>query len=155
RYHGRSRGHAAGGHAGHRPRWRGRMDRSAAGALARILGGVMVTTPARRDPASHRNATSTWMPPIIAGAALLALWEALPRLRLPDLGARPSGIIMALPTTLADPAFWVAAASILGSILEGVVIGSVLGIAIGVTMGRVREINWLMTIYIRTLYSLP
>ena len=43
----------------------------------------------------------------------------------------------------------------LGSIIEGVAIGSAAGILIGVAMGRVREINWFLTPYIRALYALP
>ena len=43
----------------------------------------------------------------------------------------------------------------LGAILEGVIIGSVGGVIIGVAMGRVREINWFLSTYIRALYALP
>ena len=39
--------------------------------------------------------------------------------------------------------------------MEGVAIGTVAGILIGVAMGRVREVNWFLSTYIRALYALP
>ena len=46
-------------------------------------------------------------------------------------------------------------AASLGSIIEGVAIGSLAGILIGVAMGRVPELNWFLSTYIRALYALP
>jgi len=37
----------------------------------------------------------------------------------------------------------------------GVAIGTVAGILVGVAMGRVREIDWFLSTYIRALYALP
>jgi NitT/TauT family transport system permease protein len=62
---------------------------------------------------------------------------------------------MALPATVSTAAFWMDTAASLGAIIEGVVIGSVAGILIGVAMGRVRELNWFLSVYIRALYALP
>ncbi len=62
---------------------------------------------------------------------------------------------MAFPSTIASEQFWSDVASTLGAIVEGVAIGSAGGILIGVAMGRVREINWFMSVYIRALYALP
>lgn len=91
----------------------------------------------------------------MAGLVFLAAWEYFVRTRLPDFVARPSGILMAIPSTLADGSFWSSVVSSLSSIVEGVAIGSGLGIIVGVAMGRVRELNWFLSIYIRALYSLP
>jgi ABC-type nitrate/sulfonate/bicarbonate transport system permease component len=93
--------------------------------------------------------------PFVAGALILAVWEYYVRTHLPDFVARPSGILLAIPATLSSAEFWFATMLSLSSIAEGVAIGSVLGILIGVAMGRVREVNWFMSIYIRALYSLP
>ena len=93
--------------------------------------------------------------PVAAGLAILLVWEVYVRMALPDFVARPSGIAMAIPSTVATAEFWSDVAASLGSILEGMVIGSIAGILIGVAMGRVREFNWFLSTYIRALYALP
>jgi ABC-type nitrate/sulfonate/bicarbonate transport system permease component len=93
--------------------------------------------------------------PVVAGAVLLAIWEVWVRTHLPDFVARPSGIVLAIPSTMAAWEFWSDVGETLGAILEGVMIGSVVGILIGVAMGRVREVNWFFSTYIRALYALP
>jgi len=108
--------------------------------------------PALRWPAW---ATRERLAPVVAGLVLLAIWEVWVRATLPDFVARPSGVILAIPSTVASLEFWSDVAETLGSILEGVIIGSVAGVLIGVAMGRVREINWFLSTYIRALYALP
>jgi NitT/TauT family transport system permease protein len=93
--------------------------------------------------------------PVIAGAAILAVWEIYVRARLPGFVATPLGIVEAFPSTVASGEFWLDVAATLGAILEGVAIGAVAGILIGVAMGRVREIDWFLAAYIRALYALP
>jgi ABC-type nitrate/sulfonate/bicarbonate transport system permease component len=93
--------------------------------------------------------------PFVSGAIILAIWEICVRTQLPDFVARPSGIVLAIPSTVASWEFWLDVLMTLGSISEGVAIGSAAGIVIGVAMGRVREINWFLTPYIRALYALP
>ena len=93
--------------------------------------------------------------PIIAGAALLAAWEFYVRANLPDFVATPSGIVAALPSTIANTSFWAAVLASLRAMIEGVAIGSAAGILVGVAMGRVRQINWFLSSYIRALYALP
>ncbi len=93
--------------------------------------------------------------PVVAGLALLVIWEVWVRAALPDFVAKPSGILLAIPVTMASAEFWSDVAVTLGAILEGVTIGSVAGILVGVAMGRVREIDWFFSTYIRALYALP
>ena len=93
--------------------------------------------------------------PVLAGLVMLLAWEFYVRAALPDFVARPSGIIVAIPSTLVDPEFWQSVLRTVVSIIEGVAIGSVLGIVVGVAMGRVRALNWFLSLYIRSLYSLP
>jgi ABC-type nitrate/sulfonate/bicarbonate transport system permease component len=93
--------------------------------------------------------------PFVAGAVFLAIWEYGVRANLPDFVATPSGVLMAIPSTMTTAEFWLDVARSLGAIIEGVAIGSVAGILIGVAMGRVREINWFLSTYIRALYALP
>ncbi|MGA7386625.1 MAG: ABC transporter permease subunit, partial [Pseudolabrys sp.] len=93
--------------------------------------------------------------PLVAGAVILAIWEFSVRANLPDFVATPTGVIRAIPSTMSTAAFWLDVAQTLGSIIEGVAIGSIAGILIGVAMGRVRELNWFLSVYIRALSALP
>jgi NitT/TauT family transport system permease protein len=93
--------------------------------------------------------------PAVAGLAILVIWEFTVRANLPDFVATPSGVIRAIPSTVATAEFWQDVAQSLGSIVEGVAIGSLAGILVGVAMGRVRELNWFLSVYIRALYALP
>jgi NitT/TauT family transport system permease protein len=107
-----------------------------------------------------RQFSSRWLKrerlaPLVAGLAILVIWEVAVRANLPDFVATPTGVIMAIPSTIATEAFWQDLVSSLGSIIEGVAIGSIAGILVGVAMGRVRELNWFLSVYIRALYALP
>ena len=118
--------------------------------------GSRVDAAATRRPGSPRRwLTRERFAPIVAGAALLCIWEFYVRINLPSFVATPSGIVMAIPSTVASASFWSAALASFGSIVEGVAIGTVAGILIGVAMGRVREVNWFLSTYIRALYALP
>jgi NitT/TauT family transport system permease protein len=112
-------------------------------------------SPAARWTFGQGLLTRERLAPVVAGAVLLVAWEVWVRAYLPDFVARPSGIIMAIPSTVTTAEFWSDVAATLGAILEGVAIGSVAGVLIGVAMGRVREIDWFLSIYIRALYALP
>ena len=119
--------------------------------------GSGLKTDVRRGPraALPRWLTRERVAPVVTGLAILAVWQIVVSTQLPSFVGRPSGIIMAFPATVASEEFWVDVVVTLGAILEGVFIGSVAGILIGVAMGRVREINWFLSTYIRALYALP
>ncbi|MDP9096353.1 MAG: ABC transporter permease subunit [Pseudomonadota bacterium] len=93
--------------------------------------------------------------PIVTGLLFLLAWQVYVTGALPDFVARPSGIIAAIPSTLADIEFWHAMLLTVSSIVEGVAIGSALGLLVGLAMGRVRALSWFLSVYIRALYSLP
>jgi len=93
--------------------------------------------------------------PLIAGGIIVTIWEIAVRANLPDFVATPTGVIRAIPSTMSTASFWLDVIQTLGSIIEGVAIGSLAGILIGVAMGRVRELNWFLSVYIRALYALP
>lgn len=118
-------------------------------------GGRIGSPATRRVGWWKRALTPERIAPVVAGAFLLAIWELYVRTRLPDFVATPSGIVMAIPATLAAPSFWSDAAASLGAIVKGVAIGTVAGILVGVAMGRVRELDWFLSTYIRALYALP
>jgi ABC-type nitrate/sulfonate/bicarbonate transport system permease component len=118
--------------------------------------GGRIGVPASRQPRWwNRVLTPERIAPVVAGAVLLAIWELYVRTQLPDFVARPTGIVMAIPATLAAPSFWADTLASLGAIVQGVAIGTVAGILVGVAMGRVREVDWFLSTYIRALYALP
>ena len=118
-------------------------------------GGRIVPSETRRAGWWKRGLTPERIAPVVAGVILLAVWEFYVRTQLPDFVATPIGIVMAIPATVASPSFWSDAMVSLGSIVQGVAIGTVAGILIGVAMGRVRELDWFLSTYIRALYALP
>lgn len=118
--------------------------------------GGRIDPSAARQPGGWKGAlTPERIAPFVAGALLLAVWELYVRTQLPDFVATPSGIVMAIPATLAAPSFWSDTFVSLGAIVQGVAIGTVAGILVGVAMGRVREVDWFLSTYIRALYALP
>jgi ABC-type nitrate/sulfonate/bicarbonate transport system permease component len=118
-------------------------------------GGRIGLSATRRAGWWKRGLTPERIAPVVAGVILLAIWEIYVRTQLPDFVATPIGIVMAIPATVASPSFWSDAMVSLGSIVQGVAIGTVAGILIGVAMGRVRELDWFLSTYIRALYALP
>jgi len=119
------------------------------------ISSRLESPPARLAGWTGRWLTRERIAPVVAGAALLAIWEIWVRTHLPDFVATPSGIVMAIPSTMASLSFWSDVAVSLSSIVEGVAIGSAAGILVGVAMGRIPEVNWFLSTYIRALYALP
>lgn len=104
---------------------------------------------------SRRWLTRERAAPAVAGLVILAVWEIYVRATLPDFVATPLGIIAAIPSTVGSAEFWQDVFVTLSAILEGGAIGSAAGVVVGVAMGRVREIDWFLSTYIRALYALP
>jgi len=118
-------------------------------------GGRIEPARAPEAGARRRWLTRERVAPLVAGSILLAIWEVYVRARLPDFVATPIGIVMAIPSVVASPSFWSDTLESIGSIVRGVAIGTVAGILVGVAMGRVREVDWFLSSYIRALYALP
>lgn len=119
------------------------------------IGSRVEAMPAARAERARSLVTRERIAPVVAGLAFLVIWELYVRATLPDFVATPTGIIRAIPATVASEEFWRDVLVTLSSILEGVALGSAAGVLIGVAMGRVREIDWFLSTYIRALYALP
>lgn len=91
----------------------------------------------------------------IAGIVILLLWEGLTRAFAPPFVARPSGIIAAFPTVLANPTFWIATQATLTAVFEGLAIAFVAGTILGVGIGRIRAIDRITSLYISGLFAMP
>src|SRR5690348_11738082 len=119
------------------------------------IGSRIEAVPAAKPGRARHWLTRERIAPVAAGVAFLVVWELAVRAFLPDFVATPIGIVLAIPSTVVSAEFWADVLVTLSSILEGVAIGSIAGVLIGVAMGRVREIDWFLSIYIRVLYALP
>ncbi|HXP73087.1 MAG TPA: ABC transporter permease [Stellaceae bacterium] len=102
-----------------------------------------------------RLAGSTLFVKLVAGAALLALWEIGVRTWAPAYVARPSGVVAVLPEVIESRAFLSAAGATLGSVIEGLAIALVLGIAVGIAMGRSFVVDRLIRYYVFALFAMP
>jgi ABC-type nitrate/sulfonate/bicarbonate transport system permease component len=92
---------------------------------------------------------------VVAGIVLLLVWEVLCRAFAPVFVARPSGIVMAVPRVIENPAFWLATRATLVAVFEGLAIAFVLGTIIGVAIGRIRLVDRLSSVYISGLFAMP
>jgi NitT/TauT family transport system permease protein len=120
-----------------------------------VYGGRLKAGEAERGAWWSRWLTQRYVAPVVTGIGLLAVWQTYVTAFLPSFVARPTGIILAIPATISQVEFWWAALESFGSIVEGVALGTVAGILVGVAMGRIREVDWFLSTYIRALYALP
>ena len=92
---------------------------------------------------------------IIAGIAILLIWEIVVLLFAPAYVARPSGIALAAPKVLTNPAFWQATGVTLGGVAQGLAIAFVAGTIVGAAMGRIRVVANLLQLYVNGFFAMP
>jgi NitT/TauT family transport system permease protein len=92
---------------------------------------------------------------MIAGAAILLLWEGVVLAFAPAYVARPSGIAAAFPGVVTSPAFLAATANTLLAVAQGLVIALALGTLIGLAMGRSVVADRLLRHYVNGFYAVP
>src|SRR5262245_37224120 len=92
---------------------------------------------------------------ILAGIAILLIWEIGVRLGAPAFVARPSGIIAVLPKVLSSADFWMQARATLGAVFQGLAIAFVTGTLVGVAIGRIKFVDRFTSIYISGLFAVP
>jgi ABC-type nitrate/sulfonate/bicarbonate transport system permease component len=92
---------------------------------------------------------------ILAGVAIIVIWEIAVRLWAPAYVAKPTGIALALPRVVANAAFWEAAAVTLGGVLQGLIIALVAGTVVGAAMGRIRLVESLLQVYVNGFFAMP
>lgn len=108
-----------------------------------------------RSAGLARHASSTPVVKLVAGAALLTVWELGVRAWAPAYVARPSGVVAVIGSVVTSGAFLSAAAATLGSVLEGLLIALVFGIAVGIAMGRSFVADRLIRYYVFGLFAMP
>jgi len=102
---------------------------------------------------------------LLTGIVLLLLWEGLVTWLAPSYVARPSGVIRAIPRVLEDNTtsplvalaggFWASTANTLLAVLEGLAIGVFFGVLVGLTMGRLRDADAALKLYVNAFFALP
>jgi len=102
-----------------------------------------------------RLARSTPLVKLAVGVLVLGIWEIVVRLFAPAYVARPSGILRAIPDTLASAGMLRSAGVTLWAVVEGLVIAVVTGTVIGLAMGRVKVVDRLLRLYVNGLYAMP
>lgn len=90
-----------------------------------------------------------------AGIGLLAVWQICAATLAPGYIARPLGILAQLPSVLGGQAFWSAASWTLLSVAEGLVIAVAAGTVLGLVMGRLRDIDRALRLYVDSFYAMP
>lgn len=106
------------------------------------------------EAASQRERTQVFVARLAAGIAILVLWQVCVMAFAPSYIARPLGIIAQLPV-LGDQSFWSPAGSTLLAVIEGLVIAVVAGTVIGLVMGRMRDIDRALRLYVDSFYAMP
>ena len=115
------------------------------------MADLALRTTTRPRPAN----LGTLAPRLAAGLAILLIWEGVVRAFAPPFVAKPSGIIVAIPKVLVDPAFLNATAVTLLAVAEGLAIALVFGTLIGLAMGRSVMVERSLRHYINGFYAMP
>jgi ABC-type nitrate/sulfonate/bicarbonate transport system permease component len=92
---------------------------------------------------------------VLAGFAILLVWEIVVRVWAPAYVAKPTGIVLAIPNVIANPAFWSAASATLGAVVQGLLIAFAAGTLIGAAMGRLRIVEGLLQLYVNAFFAMP
>lgn len=119
---------------------------SAPGLAVRDISGTARLRAALRSDAGVR---------ILAGIAIVVIWEIVVWLWAPAYVARPTGIVLAIPKVFANPAFWEATRVTLGGVVQGLLIAFVAGTIVGAAMGRVRVVANLLQLYVNGFFAMP
>ncbi|MDO8534847.1 MAG: ABC transporter permease [Xanthobacteraceae bacterium] len=92
---------------------------------------------------------------LLAGLVILLLWEGVVRGFAPAYVAKPSGVVMAIPKVIVNPAFLEATAITLTAVAQGLAIALVMGTIIGLIMGRSVVVERMLRHYVNGFYAVP
>ncbi|HEY7246432.1 MAG TPA: ABC transporter permease [Xanthobacteraceae bacterium] len=107
-------------------------------------------------------ARSAWHPRVsdalsrvVAGVVILVLWEATVRLFAPPFVAKPTGVVLAIPRVIVDPAFLQAAGITVAAVGWGLLISILAGTLIGLLLGRSSLADRLLRQYVNFFNAMP
>jgi len=104
---------------------------------------------------SRRERVQVLLARLIAGLALLVIWQVCAVTFAPSYIARPIGILAQIPSVVGSEQFLSATGSTLLAVIEGLAIAIVLGTAAGLVMGRLRDIDRALRLYVDSFYAMP
>jgi NitT/TauT family transport system permease protein len=113
-----------------------------------VAAAPPTTTAARRLP-------GTLLPRLVAGLAIMLVWEIVVRLWAPSYVAKPTTVVLAIPRVIVDPAFLNASAITLLAVMEGLAIALVFGTLIGLLIGRSTMADRMLRHYVNGFYAVP
>lgn len=99
--------------------------------------------------------TGAFLPRLIVGIVILLIWEFVVRALAPAYVAKPTGVAMAIPRVIVDPAFWTATLATLTAVAEGLGVALVVGTIIGMLMGRSALLERGIRHYVNGFYAVP
>ncbi|HXR88053.1 MAG TPA: ABC transporter permease [Stellaceae bacterium] len=102
-----------------------------------------------------QDRTSTLLPRLYAGIAILVFWEIVVRAFAPPYVATPLGIALAVPHVITDRTFLVGGAITLAAVAEGLIIALVFGTVLGLVIGQSKVADRALRQYINAGYTLP
>jgi ABC-type nitrate/sulfonate/bicarbonate transport system permease component len=105
--------------------------------------------------AARRERTQVFLARAAAGLGILVLWQVCAATLAPAYIARPLGVLGQVPTVFGDQSFWSAAGSTLLAVVEGLVIAVAIGTVIGLVMGRLRDVDRALRLYVDSFYAMP
>lgn len=112
-------------------------------------------TPAAAKPQAAARKESTLLPRLVTGVVVLGAWEVVVRALAPRYVAKPTSIVMAIPSVLTDPKFLAALGQTVAAVAEGLALTIVLGTIIGLAMGRSPAVDRCIRVYINAFNALP
>jgi len=115
-----------------------------------------ITTPLARAPGRLGGLVSTdTQARIVCGLVVLLLWELVVRAFAPAYVAKPTGVVMAIPKVIVDPAFLEATSVTLIACAQGLAISIVAGTVLGLAMGRSILVDRTLRHYINGFNAVP
>jgi ABC-type nitrate/sulfonate/bicarbonate transport system permease component len=113
-----------------------------------------IAAPAK-GPALSERLRQTFVPRLIAGLALVLIWEVAVRLLAPPYVAKPSSVLAVAPRVLVDPVFLAATGSTLLAVAQGLAISLVLGTIVGLAIGRSKIMEKAVQQHVNFFYAMP
>lgn len=117
--------------------------------------GVSAPAVAAATASAAEHKMGVFLPRFITGCTLLLLWEIVVRAAAPAYVAKPSTVVMAIPSVVTDPIFLQATGATLAAVAEGLIIALTVGTIIGLLMGRSPAIERGIRHYVNGFYAMP
>jgi len=105
--------------------------------------------------ARPRGLSPEFIARLVAGLAILLVWELTVRMWAPPFVARPSGIVAVFWPTITSPAFLSAAGATLLAMAQGLAIALFFGTIIGLMIGRIWVADRALHYYVNGLFAMP